>query len=53
MMAEIVPGSDTGETITSLPGGKSSAAKATNKAAVPVATASVRPPPIRRANASM
>ncbi|MBY0430649.1 MAG: hypothetical protein K2Q10_05590 [Rhodospirillales bacterium] len=52
MIADNVPGSVMGETITSLPRGKSRAAKATNRAAVPVATASAQPPPSREANSA-
>ncbi len=50
MMAESVPGSVIGETATSLPLGRSSAAMATKTATVPVATASAYPPPIQSVN---
>ena len=53
MIAAIDPGSVIGETSTSLPFGRSSAATATKSAEVPVATASAYPPPIMATNASV
>ena len=53
MIALIAPGSVMGETSTSLPSGSSSAARATKRAEVPVATASAYPPPIMATKASV